>query len=135
MENHCHYLFDFTKKIFINVFSKINLCNEPCKYKYDLWVTYIRIKNGVYKIVWGGSSILNFFQWKCQIPIPPDLQRALYFLIWRPLLPHPPIQSMFYADKFGLYKLRSPKKQSNNTPQKTIRETWKFWLLWLCYLL
>ena len=56
-----------------------------------LWVTYIKIKNGVYKIVLGGSSILNFFtmQWKCQIPIPPDLRMALYFLIRRPLLPYP----------------------------------------------
>ena len=68
MKNHCRYLFDFTKKNIYQCIFKNKLRNKPCKYNYDLWVTYIKIKNGVYKIVLGGSSILNFFYNAVKMP-------------------------------------------------------------------
>ena len=96
-----------------------------------LWVTYIKIKNGVFKIVLGGSSILNFFYNAVKMPNSYSSWSAngSLFSHTKTPSPLPPIQGMFYADKFGLYKLGSHKKKSNNTSQKTIWETWKFWLL------
>ena len=134
MKNHCRYLFDFTKKKkylpmyfqkLTYVMSHVNII------MIYLWVTYIKIKNGVFKIVLGGSSILNFFYNAVKMPNSYSSWSAngSLFSHTKTPSPLPPIQGMFYADKFGLYKLGSHKKKSNNTSQKTIWETWKFWLL------